>query len=325
MEWASPLSTASKGSIYHNKCSSFSLLKEVFNSVGFFFPPRGSRWGGCCKKHPKPSTILYSGKCILSIWLEIWKDTLIILSNYIPVRGEYIYIFNIQLISNNSFDQIDMPFILKRCAKISSLDSLMCEVMNLFSSLLQHAFHFSLQIKTPTLLTSVLPLLNTIFKCKRNHTPMVPSGFCLLTFSTYRTTSREGKLMALCLQTKSFSKWTEMSTYLFFPSVTYSSVPYKDPEWPSLSPCSSGLRSLTSPRTASSGLGLLQSLKMKGFILRTGEKMHIGPDRSQSKNRGSATQSGLRSVTLHMINPSKRGSNWFFVIMFSWKLCFPSL
>lgn len=133
IEWASPLSAASEGSIYHNKCSSFSLSKEVFFISVIFFPKK-SRWGGSCKKEEKKkSMILNAGKCILSISLEIWKDTLIILANYIPVRGEYIYVFNIQLISKNFFDQIDMPFILKHCAKISSPDSLMCEVMNLFS------------------------------------------------------------------------------------------------------------------------------------------------------------------------------------------------
>lgn len=174
--------------------------------------------------------ILNTGKCILSICLEIWKDTLIILANYIPVRGKYIYIFNIHLISKNFFDQKDMPFILKHYAKISSLDSLMCEVMNLFSSLLQNAFHFSLQTKTPTLLTSVLPLLNTIFKYKRNHTRMVPLGFCLLTF-LYWEKFWEGKLMALCLQTQSFSKWTDMSTYFSFLSVTHSSLPYRHRSW----------------------------------------------------------------------------------------------
>lgn len=164
-------------------------------------PPKKSRWGGCCKKKKKKGggeaeAILNTGKCILGICLESQKDTLIILANYIPVRGEYIYIFNIQLIYKNFFDQIDMPFILKSCAKISSLDSLMCEVMNLFSSLLQNAFHFSLQMKTPTLLTSGLPLLNTIFKYKRNHTRTVPLGFCLTFLYIW-----EGKLMALCLQT----------------------------------------------------------------------------------------------------------------------------
>lgn len=180
-------------------------------------------------KRKKKSKIWNTGKYLLSICLEIWKDTLIILANYIPVRGEYIYIFNIQLISKN-FDQKDMPFILKHCAKISSLDSLMCEVMNLFSSLLQNAFHFSLQIKTPTLLTSVLPLLNTIFKYKRNHTTMVPSGFCLLTF-LYSENISERRLMALCLQIQSFYKWTEMSTYFFFLSVTHFSVPYRHRFW----------------------------------------------------------------------------------------------
>lgn len=228
MEWALPLSAASKGSIYHGKCSSLSFSKEVFFVSVIFFPKK-SRWRGSCKKKKKKGKIWNTGKYILSICLEIWKDTLIILANYIPVRGEYIYIFNIQLISKN-FDQKDMPFILKHCAKISSLDSLMCEVMNLFSSLLQNAFHFSLQIKTPTLLTSVLPLLNTIFKYKRNHTTMVPSGFCLLTF-LYSENISERRLMALCLQTQSFYKWTEMSTYFFFLSVTHFSVPYRYRFW----------------------------------------------------------------------------------------------
>lgn len=154
-------------------------------------------------KEKKNRKILNTGKYILSICLEISKDTLIILANYIPVRGKYIYIFNIQLICKN-FDQKDMPFILKHCAKISSLDSLMCEMMNLFSSLLENAFHFSLQIKTPTLLTSVVLLLNTIFKYKRNHSTMAPSGFYLLTF-LYLENISERKLMALCLQTQSFS------------------------------------------------------------------------------------------------------------------------
>lgn len=225
MEWALPLSAAFKGSIYHSKCSSLSFSKEVF-FVSVIFFPRKSRWRGSCKK--KKSKILNMEKYILSICLEIWKDTLIILANYIPVRGEYIYIFNIQLISKN-FDQKDMPFILTHCAKISSLDSLMCEVMNLFSSLLQNAFHFSLQIKTPTLLTSALLLLNTIFKYKRNNTTMAPSGFCLLTF-LYLENISERKLMALCLQTQSFSKWTEMSTY-FFSSVTRFSVPFRHRSW----------------------------------------------------------------------------------------------
>lgn len=129
------------------------------------------RWGGSGKKnyiYICTYTILNTGKCILGICLEIWKDTLIILANYILVWGKYIYIFNIQPISKNFFDQIHIPFILKHCAKISSLHSLMCEVMNLFSSLLQNAFHFSLQIKTPTLLTSVLPLLNTKDKSYQN-------------------------------------------------------------------------------------------------------------------------------------------------------------
>lgn len=178
-----------------------SAFQKKSLSVWFPLPPKKSRWGGCCKKKKKrgggeAEAILNTGKCILGICLESQKDTLIILANYIPVRGEYIYIFNIQLIYKNFFDQIDMPFILKSCAKISSLDSLMCEVMNLFSSLLQNAFHFSLQMKTPTLLTSGLPLLNTIFKYKRNHTRTVPLGFCLTFLYIW-----EGKLMALCLQT----------------------------------------------------------------------------------------------------------------------------
>lgn len=147
----------------------------------FFFIPKKSRWGGSCTKEKKIIT-LNTGECILSICLGKWKSTLIILANYIPARGEYIYIFNTQLISPNIFDQIDMPFILRRRAKISSLDSLTREAMHLFPSLSQHAFHFSLQIKTPTRLTSVPPLLNASFKYTRNHTRMVPSGFCLLTF-----------------------------------------------------------------------------------------------------------------------------------------------
>lgn len=142
-----------------------SFKRSLLYQCDFF--PKKSRWGGSFKNKinkKNPTTIPNTRKCILSICPKIWKDTLIILANYIPVRSKYIYIFNIQLISKNFFDQIDMPFILKHCAKISSLYSLMCEVMNLFSSLLQNAFHFSLQIKPPTLLTSVLPLLNTIFK-----------------------------------------------------------------------------------------------------------------------------------------------------------------
>lgn len=180
MEWALPLLAASKGSIYHNKCSSFSLLKKLSLLDFFFKSPRRADEEALVQS--KKNTILNTGECILSICPGNWKNTLIILANYIPVRGEYIYIFNIQLISPNIFDQTDMPFILRRRAKISSLDSLTCEVMRLFSSLLQRAFHFSLQIKTPTHLTSVLPLLNAIFKYTRNHTRMVPLGFCLLTF-----------------------------------------------------------------------------------------------------------------------------------------------
>lgn len=108
----------------------------------FFFSPRRADEEALAKKIKKAQFLrLENAYC-----LGIRKDTLIILANYIPVRGKYIYMFNIQLISQNSFDQIDMLFILKCCARISSLDTLMCEVMNLFSSLLQNAFHFSLQI-----------------------------------------------------------------------------------------------------------------------------------------------------------------------------------
>lgn len=208
----------------------FQPFKITFLYQCDFISPRRTDEEALVKRKGKKSTILNTGKCMLHTCLEMWKDTLIILANYIPVRGEYIYIFNIQPISKNFFDQTGMPFILKCCAKISSLDSLMCEMMNLFSCLLQNAFHFSLQIKTPTLLTSVLPLLNTIFKSKRNHTRMVPLGFCLLTF-LYLENIWEGKLMALCFQTQFFSKWREMSTYFSFASVTHSSVLYRHKSW----------------------------------------------------------------------------------------------
>lgn len=81
-----------------------------------------------------------------------------------------------------------------------------------------------------------------------------------------------------------------------------------DPELPPLSPWSSGLRSMTSPRTASSELGLLHSLKMERLLHKFAGKKHIGSDSSQSSNRGFATESGLRSVTLEldMTNPNKK-------------------
>ena len=81
-----------------------------------------------------------------------------------------------------------------------------------------------------------------------------------------------------------------------------------DPERSSLSPWSNGLRSLTSPRTAGSELGLLHSLKMERLLHKFAGKKNIGSDRRQSSNRGFATESGLRSVTseLDTTNPNKK-------------------
>lgn len=65
---------------------------------------------------------------------------------------------------------------------------------------------------------------------------------------------------------------------------------------------------MTSRRTASSELGILHSLKMERLLRKFAGKMHLGSDRSQSSNRGFATESGLRSVTLEldMTNPNKK-------------------
>lgn len=89
-----------------------------------------------------------------------------------------------------------------------------------------------------------------------------------------------------------------------------------DLEWPSQSPWSSGLRSLTSPWTASSVLGLPCLFQMERLLPKFAGEKHRGSDISQFTNGDLATGSGLRSVMLDMTNPNKRLSYFCDQIVF---------
>lgn len=115
--------------------------------------------------------------------------------------------------------------------------------------------------------------------------------------------------MALCLQTQSFLN--EQKCLHISPSHLWHILVClidRAAEWPSISLRSSGLTSLTNPRTASSAWQLPCSFQTKRLLHKFAGKKHTGSDRCQSGNRGFATKSGLRSVTLelNMKNPNKK-------------------